>query len=252
MITLPILTTPHMHFPLGKLGECTLGTCEQKGYGNNTKLNCSQIPRNAWRECFKKLLLLQNACRYNICPRTASCLNGFSPKGYMCECKPGFTGSNCEGENNSLRGNCLDSCCCKAIDAVFHVFFFNARTTGDGCAAGCISRKNVDSIDRVRLQLDHRASRACNRIASSVTRLISRTKKHMVFGILYFLEMVFLGSLPSSMCAIDHQSLSVDILVVSTYRFGIRWRCGVRHCEGCHMDSTTKRLLTSPGKGFSL
>ena len=43
----------------------------------------------------------QNACRKNTCPQTASCLNGFSPTGYTCECQPGFTGSDCEkGENN--------------------------------------------------------------------------------------------------------------------------------------------------------
>ena len=44
----------------------------------------------------------QNACRNNTCAHNATCLNGFSTKGYTCECQPGFTGSKCDGgENNT-------------------------------------------------------------------------------------------------------------------------------------------------------
>ena len=38
----------------------------------------------------------QNACKNDTCPQNASCLNGFSAKGFMCECPLGFRGSNCE------------------------------------------------------------------------------------------------------------------------------------------------------------
>ncbi|KAL9970507.1 hypothetical protein ACROYT_G022893 [Oculina patagonica] len=38
----------------------------------------------------------QNACLTNLCTHNGTCLNGFTSKGYLCECKPGFAGENCE------------------------------------------------------------------------------------------------------------------------------------------------------------
>ena len=61
-------------------------------------------------------------------------------------------------------------------------------------------KKNLDSFDCVRLQLDHDALRACNHNAlrlhnDTFSRVLSHTKETL-FLILYLLEMVFLGSLP--------------------------------------------------------
>ncbi|KAL9970508.1 hypothetical protein ACROYT_G022894 [Oculina patagonica] len=47
----------------------------------------------------------QNACLTNLCTHNGTCLNGFTSKGYLCECKPGFAGENCE----KVINNCLDA-----------------------------------------------------------------------------------------------------------------------------------------------
>ncbi|KAL9970506.1 hypothetical protein ACROYT_G022892 [Oculina patagonica] len=38
----------------------------------------------------------QNACSSNPCFHNGTCLNGFTPKGYLCGCKPGYARENCE------------------------------------------------------------------------------------------------------------------------------------------------------------
>ncbi|XP_078374944.1 uncharacterized protein LOC144658423 [Oculina patagonica] len=41
----------------------------------------------------------ENPCSSSPCSHNGTCLNGFSDKRYLCDCKPGYTGEQCEREN---------------------------------------------------------------------------------------------------------------------------------------------------------
>ena len=51
------------------------------------------------------LLSMQNLCVSNPCVNNVKCLMGFTNKKYLCVCKTGFTGENCE--NGKYNPNVL-------------------------------------------------------------------------------------------------------------------------------------------------
>ncbi|XP_078373999.1 uncharacterized protein LOC144658644 [Oculina patagonica] len=41
----------------------------------------------------------ENPCSSSPCSHNGTCLNGFTDKRYLCDCKPGYTGEQCEKDN---------------------------------------------------------------------------------------------------------------------------------------------------------
>ena len=55
------------------------------------------------------LLSLQNLCVSNPCLNNGKCLMGFTNKKYLCVCKTGFTGENCENGKCFINNNFLSA-----------------------------------------------------------------------------------------------------------------------------------------------
>ena len=59
----------------------------------------SSINHSASAASQNVFLSLKNLCASNPCVNNGKCLMGFTNKKYLCVCKIGFTGENCENGN---------------------------------------------------------------------------------------------------------------------------------------------------------
>ncbi|XP_022809266.1 fibulin-1-like [Stylophora pistillata] len=50
----------------------------------------------------------ENKCCFNVCYNNATCLVGFTNKGYKCLCPPGYTGEHCEKDVDECTTNTPD------------------------------------------------------------------------------------------------------------------------------------------------
>nr|XP_058947139.1 uncharacterized PE-PGRS family protein PE_PGRS46-like [Pocillopora verrucosa] len=94
---------------------------------------------------------MENKCSFNTCYNNATCLVGFTSKGYMCACQPGYTGEHCEKDvdecitnthNCDVNADCNNTegsfnCSCKEglngdgkNCTVFKAVFTNLNATG--------------------------------------------------------------------------------------------------------------------------
>jgi hypothetical protein len=76
---------------------------EQCGPGSPS---CTDAHGNALPEGQNKLCLDHNDCTSNPCQHGADCVDGRAPQKYTCNCHPGFSGENCEvDEDECLEPN---------------------------------------------------------------------------------------------------------------------------------------------------
>ncbi|CAH3157513.1 unnamed protein product, partial [Pocillopora meandrina] len=73
---------------------CQLSDSDQLQHPNDLKPTAGLMYRGT-----------ENKCYLNKCYNNATCLVGFTDKGYKCICPPGYTGEHCEG-NARLRVRC--------------------------------------------------------------------------------------------------------------------------------------------------
>jgi len=61
----------------------------------------------------------ENPCSSNPCPHNATCLNGFAPSGYLCQCQVGYGGQRCEEDVDEcvsgLHACDVDSYCSNTV-----------------------------------------------------------------------------------------------------------------------------------------
>lgn len=122
---------------------CQLSYSDQLQHPNDLKPTAGLIYRGT-----------KNKCYFNKCYNNATCLVGFSDKGYKCICPPGYTGEHCEDVDECQNGihECIKdvATCVNQLGSYYCIC--NHGYTGDG-KTSCIPeecRRYTKLTDKTR------------------------------------------------------------------------------------------------------
>ncbi|KAL9969258.1 hypothetical protein ACROYT_G021454 [Oculina patagonica] len=104
----------------------------------------------------------ENPCFHNPCHHDSCCLNGFTDKGYLCECQAGYTGKQCENDIDECAmkiDNCSQNAKCNNTEGSFNCSC-KPGFSGDGI--------NCADIDECAMKIDNCSQNAmCNNTEGS-------------------------------------------------------------------------------------